>query len=125
MSGLTEKLWHLISGIISLAAFIIMCLLVLGLIFSPDIRFNLTTAYDQLSSSGIVGIYVFILLAYTLFIGVMDALFALYNAGGINRSLITKIINGKIKSRFEIWMSRVIFIFFPIAIFLYFNFFIT
>jgi len=125
MSGLTEKLWHLISGIISLAAFIIMCLLVLGLIFSPDIRSNFTYIYETLSMSGIVGLYVAIVLTYTMFISVMDVLLAIYNAGGINRNLITKIINGKINSRFEIWMSRVIYIFFPTAIFLYLMFFIT
>ena len=125
MSGLTEKLWHLISGIISLAAFIIMCLLVLGLIFSPDIRSNFTYIYETLSMSGIVGLYVAIVFTYTMFISVMDVLLAIFNAGGINRNLITKIINGKIKSRFEIWMSRVIYIFFPTAIFLYLMFFIT
>ena len=36
----------------------------------------------------------------------MDVFLAIYNAGGINRNLITKITNGKIKSRFETWMRK-------------------
>ena len=75
--------------------------------------------------SGIVGLYVAIVFTYTMFISVMDVLLAIYNAGGINRKLITKITNGKIKSRFETWMGRIIYIFLPIAIFIYFRFFFT
>ena len=97
----------------------------MGLIFSPDIRFNLASIYYKFSSSGIVGIYVLILLVYSVFIGVTDVLFALYNAGGINRNLIKQITKSKTKSRFEAWMSKAIYIFSPIAIFIYFRFFFT
>ncbi|MDA9965812.1 hypothetical protein N9E85_00755, partial [Gammaproteobacteria bacterium] len=99
--------------------------LILGLIFSSDIRSNITDLYHSLSSAGIIGLYVFITLTYTLFIAVMDVFFAIYNAGGINRNLIPKIISVKTKSRFEAWMSKAIYIFSPIAIFIYFRFFFT
>ena len=125
MSGLTERLWGFISGIISIAGFAITSLLILGLIFSSDIRSNITDLYHSLSSAGIIGLYVFITLTYTLFIAVMDVFFAIYNAGGINRNLIPKIISVKTKSRFEAWMSKAIYIFSPIAIFIYFRFFFT
>jgi len=125
MPGLTDNLWRLAHGIVSLGTFIVTCLLVLGLIFSPDIRFNLASIYYKFSSSGIVGIYVFILLVYSVFLGVTGVLLALYNAGGINRNLIKQITKSKTKSRFEIWISKVIYIFFPTAIFLYLMFLIT
>ena len=125
MSGLTERLWGFINGIISIAGFAITSVLILGLIFSSDIRSNITDLYHSLSSAGIIGLYVFITLTYTLFIAVMDVFFAIYNAGGINRNLIPKIISVKTKSRFEAWMSKAIYIFLPIAIFLYFRFFFT
>ena len=125
MSGLTERLWEFINGIVSIAGFAITSLLILGSIFSSGIRSNVTDLYYSLISSGIIGLYVFITLTYTLFIAVMDVFFAIYNAGGINRNLITKIISVKTKSRFEAWMSKAIYIFLPIAIFLYFRFFFT
>ena len=125
MSGLTERLWEFINGIVSIAGFAITSLLIVGSIFSSGIRSNVTDLYYSLISSGIIGLYVFITLTYTLFIAVMDVFFAIYNAGGINRNLITKIISVKTKSRFEAWMSKAIYIFLPIAIFLYFRFFFT
>ena len=72
MSGLTERLWELINGIVSIAGFAITSLLILGSIFSSGIRSNVTDLYYSLISSGIVGLYVFITLTYTLFIAVMD-----------------------------------------------------
>ena len=75
MSGLTERLWGFISGIISIAGFAITSVLILGLIFSSDIRSNITDLYHSLSSAGIIGLYVFITLTYTLFIAVMDVFF--------------------------------------------------
>jgi len=125
MSGLTERLWGVINGIISIAGFAITSVLILGSIFSSDIRSNITDLYHSLSSAGITGLYIFIMLTYTIFIAVMDVFFAIYNAGGINRNLITKIISVKTKSRLEAWMSKAIYIFLPIAIFLYFRFFFT
>ena len=125
MSGLTERLWGFIYGIVSIAGFAITSLLILGSIFSSDIRSNITDLYHSLSSAGIIGLYIFIMLTYTLFIAVMDVFFAIYNAGGINRNLIQKIISVKTKSRFEVWMSQAIYIFTPIAIFIYFRFFFT
>ena len=125
MSDLGDKIWRFIYGIVSLSFNFLFFLVILGLIFSPNIRSNFISIYETLSMSGIVGLYVAIVFTYTMFISVMNVLLAIYNAGGINRNLITKIINGKIKSRFEIWMSRVIYIFFPTAIFLYLMFFIT
>ena len=125
MSGLTERLWGFINGIISIAGFAITSVLILGSIFSSDIRSNITDLYHSLSSAGIIGLYIFITLTYTIFIAVMDVFFAIHNAGGINRNLITKIISVKTKSRFEAWMSKAIYIFLPIAIFLYFRFFFT
>ena len=125
MSGLTDRLWEFINGIVSIAGFAITSLLILGSIFSSGIRSNVTDLYYSLISSGIIGLYVFITLTYTLFIAVMDVFFAIYNAGGINRNLITKIISVKTKSRFEAWMSKAIYIFSPIAIFIYFRFFFT
>ena len=103
MSGLTERLWEFINGIVSIAGFAITSLLIVGSIFSSGIRSNVTDLYYSLISSGIIGLYVFITLTYTLFIAVMDVFFAIYNAGGINR----------------------IYIFSPIAIFIYFRFFFT
>ena len=125
MSGLTERLWEFINGIVSIAGFAITSLLIVGSIFSSGIRSNVTDLYYSLISSGIIGLYVFITLTYTLFIAVMDVFFAIYNAGGINRNLIPKIIIVKTKSRFEAWMSKAIYIFSPIAIFIYFRFFFT
>ena len=125
MSGLTERLWGLINGIVSIVGFAIAFLLTLGSIFSSDIRSNIIDLYHSLSSAGIIGIYILIMLIYTIFIAVMDIFFAIHNAGGINRNLITKIISVKTKSRFEAWMSKAIYIFLPIAIFLYFRFFFT
>jgi hypothetical protein len=125
MSGLTERLWGLINGIVSIVGFAIAFLLTLGSIFSSDIRSNIIDLYHSLSSAGIIGLYIFIMLIYTIFIAVMDVFFAIHNAGGINRNLITKIISVKTKSRFEAWMSKAIYIFFPIAIFIYFRFFFT
>ena len=125
MSGLTERLWEFINGIVSISGFAITSLLILGSIFSSGIRSNVTDLYYSLISSGIIGLYVFITLTYTLFIAVMDVFFAIYNAGGINRNLIPKIISVKTKSRFEAWMSKAIYIFSPIAIFIYFRFFFT
>jgi len=125
MSGLTERLWGLINGIVSIVGFAIAFLLTLGSIFSSDIRSNIIELYHSLSSAGIIGLYIFIMLIYTIFIAVMDIFFAIHNAGGINRNLITKIISVKTKSRFEAWMSKAIYIFLPIAIFLYFRFFFT
>ena len=125
MSGLTERLWGLINGIVSIVGFAIAFLLTLGSIFSSDIRSNIIELYHSLSSAGIIGFYIFMMLIYTIFIAVMDIFFAIHNAGGINRNLITKIISVKTKSRFEAWMSKAIYIFLPIAIFLYFRFFFT
>ena len=125
MSGITERLWGFINGIISIAGFVITFVLILGSIFSSDIRSNITDVYHILSSAGIIGFYIFIMLSYTIFIAVMDVFFAIHNAGGMNRNLITKIISVKTKSRFEAWMSKAIYIFLPIAIFLYFRFFFT
>ena len=125
MSGLTERLWGLINGIVSIVGFAIAFLLTLGSIFSSDIRSNIIELYHSLSSAGIIGLYIFIMLIYTIFIAVMDIFFAIHNAGGINRNLITKIISVKTKSRFEAWMSKAIYIFLPIALFLYFRFFFT
>ena len=125
MSGLTERLWEFINGIVSIVGFAIAFLLTLGSIFSSDIRSNIIDLYHSLSSAGIIGLYIFIMLTYTIFIAVMDVFFAIYNAGGINRNLIPKIISVKTKSRFEAWMSKAIYIFLPIAIFLYFRFFFT
>jgi len=125
MSGLTKRLWEFINGIVSIAGFAITSLLILGSIFSSGIRSNVTDLYYSLISSGIIGLYVFITLTYTLFIAVMDVFFAIYNAGGINRNLIPKIISVKTKSRFEAWMSKAIYIFSPIAIFIYIRFFFT
>jgi len=125
MSGLTERLWEFINGIVSIAGFAITFLLILGSIFSSGIRSNVTDLYYSLISSGIIGLYVFITLTYTLFIAVMGVFFAIYNAGGINRNLIPKIISVQTKSRFEAWMSKAIYIFSPIAIFIYFRFFFT
>ncbi|MDC3380281.1 hypothetical protein OAW69_03615 [Gammaproteobacteria bacterium] len=125
MSGLTERLWEFINGIVSIAGFAITSLLILGSIFSSGIRSNVTDLYYSLISSGIIGLYVFIMLTYTLFIAVMDVFFAIYNAGGINRNLIPKIISVKTKSTFEAWMSKAIYIFSPIAIFIYIRFFFT
>jgi hypothetical protein len=125
MSGLTERLWGLINGIVSIVGFAIAFLITLGSIFSSDIRSNIIELYHSLSSAGIIGLYIFIMLIYTIFIAVMDIFFAIHNAGGINRNLITKIISVKTKSRFEAWMSKAIYIFLPIAIFLYFRFFFT
>ena len=125
MSGLTERLWGLINGIVSIVGFAIAFLLTLGSIFSSDIRSNIIDLYHSLSSAGIIGLYILIMLIYTIFIAVMDIFFAIHNAGGINRNLITKIISVKTKSRFEAWMSKAIYIFLPIAIFLYFRFFFT
>jgi hypothetical protein len=125
MSGLTERLWEFINGIVSIAGFAITSLLILGSIFSSGIRSNVTDLYYSLISSGIIGLYVFITLTYTLFIAVMNVFFAIYNAEGINRNLIPKIISVKTKSRFEAWMSKAIYIFSPIAIFIYFRFFFT
>jgi len=125
MSGLTERLWGLINGIVSIVGFAIAFLLTLGSIFSSDIRSNIIDLYHSLSSAGIIGLYIFIMLIYTIFIAVMDIFFAIHNAGGINRNLITKIISVKTKSRFEAWMSKAIYIFSPIAIFIYIRFFFT
>ena len=125
MSGLTERLWEFINGILSIAGFAITSLLIVGSIFSSGIRSNVTDLYYTLISSGIIGLYVFITLTYTLFIAVMDVFFSIYNAGGINRNLIPKIISVKTKSRFEAWMSKAIYIFSPIAIFIYIRFFFT
>jgi len=68
MSGLTERLWGFIYGIVSIAGFAITSLLILGSIFSSDIRSNITDLYYSLSSDGIIGLYTFIILTYTLFI---------------------------------------------------------
>ena len=125
MSGLTERLWEFINGIVSISGFAITSLLILGSIFSSGIRSNVTDLYYSLISSGIIGLYVFIALTYTLFIAVMDVFFAIYNVGGINRNLIPKIISVKTKSRFEAWMSKAIYIFSPIAIFIYSRLFFT
>ena len=100
MSDLGDKIWRFINGIVTLAFNFLFFLVILGLIFSPNIRSNFTSIYEILSMSGIVGLYVAIVFTYTMFISVMDVLLAIYNAGGINRKLITKITNGKIKSRF-------------------------
>jgi len=125
MSDLGDKIWRFINGTVSLAFNFLFFLVILGLIFSPNIRSNFVSTYEILSMSGIVGLYVAIVFIYTMFISVMDMLLAIYNAGGINRNLITKITNGKIKSKFETWMGRIIYIFLPIAIFIYFRFFFT
>ncbi|MDA9676210.1 hypothetical protein N9U32_03360 [Pseudomonadota bacterium] len=125
MSGLTERLWGFVNGIVSIAGFSITSLLILGSIFSSGIRYNITDFYYSLISSGIIGLYIFIVLTYTLFIAVMDVFFAIYNAGGINKNLIPKIISVKTNSRFEAWMSKAIYIFSPIAIFIYSRFFFT
>ena len=125
MSGLTERLWGLINGIVSIVGFAIAFLLTLGSIFSSDIRSNIIDLYHSLSSAGIIGLCIFIMLIYTIFIAVMDVFFAIYNAGGINKNLIPKIISVKTNSRFEAWMSKAIYIFSPIAIFIYSRFFFT
>ena len=75
MSGLTERLWEFINGIVSIAGFAITSLLIVGSIFSSGIRSNVTDLYYSLISSGIIGLYVFITLTYTLFIAVMDVFF--------------------------------------------------
>ena len=56
MSGLTERLWGFINGILSIAGFAITSLLILGSIFSSDIRSNITDLYYSLSSDGIIGL---------------------------------------------------------------------
>jgi hypothetical protein len=116
MSDLGDKIWRFVNGIVSLAFNFLFFLIILGLIFSPNIRSNFTYIYETLSMNGIVGLYVAIVFTYTMFISVMDVLLAIYNAGGINRNLITKITNGKIKSKFETWMGRIIYIFLPIMV---------
>ena len=113
MSGLIERLWEFTHGIVSIAGFAITSLLILGSIFSSGIRSNVIDLYYSLISSGIIGLYVFITLTYTLFMEVMDVCFAIYNAGGLNRNLIPKIISVKTKSRFEAWMSNCNLHFFP------------
>ena len=92
MSGLTERLWGFINGIISIAGFAITSLLIVGSIFSSGIRSNVTDLYYTLISSGIIGLYVFITLTCTLFIAVMNVFFAILILFELTYSNLAKLL---------------------------------
>jgi hypothetical protein len=126
MSELTDRAWRLLSNIVSLALSALVVLLLLGAIFSENIRSNFYHIYEFTTNSGIVGWYVLTVLCYTFLVEIMYLFLALYNAGGVNRHLPTKLLSMKqARSIFETRMSRLIYIIFPIAIFLYSQFFFT
>lgn len=120
-----NNIWKLLNGIVSLAASFIIVLIILGSIFSENIRSNIVSLYDVLSTQGIIGFYVLIIFTYILFVSVSSISLAIINAKGFNKKFIAKFFNIQSeKSKFIKWADRVIYIFMPLSIFIYFYFFL-
>jgi len=120
-----DNIWKLLNGIVSLAASFIIILLILGSIFSGNIRSNVISFYEVATSTGIVGFYVLIIFIYIVFVSVSSISLAIINSKGINKKFISKFFNVQSeKSKFLKWADRVIYIFMPLSISIYFAFFL-
>ena len=73
----------MIKKIINLLSTLIIIFVGVGLIFSSNVRSNLMTLFDSLSSSGVVGLVVAIWLIW-LFWDVPKTIIKIYKAKGIN-----------------------------------------
>ena len=118
-----DSIWKLFNGIVSLATALLVILIILGLIFSENIRSNVIYLYEELASSGIIGIYVSIILIYMVLGSVLSISLAIINARGINKKFISTFFNVQSeKLKFFKWANRVIYIFLPLSIFVYYYF---
>ena len=120
-----DNIWKLLYGIVSLATSFIIILIILGSIFSENIRSNVVSFYDMSTSMGIVGFYVLIIFIYMLFVSVSSISLAIINSKGLNKKFISTFFNVQSeKSKFLKWADRVIYIYVPLSIFIYFYFFL-
>ena len=120
-----DNIWKLLYGIVNLATSFIIILIILGSVFSENIRSNVISFYDMSTSMGIVGFYVLIIFIYMVFVSVSAISLAIINAKGLNKKFISTFFNVQSdKSKFLKWADRVIYIFMPLSIFIYFYFFL-
>ena len=120
-----DNIWKLLYGIVNLATSFIIILIILGSIFSENIRSNVVSFYDMSTSMGIVGFYVLIIFIYMVFVSISAISLAIINSKGLNEKFISKFFNIQSeKSKFLKWADRVIYIFMPLSIFIYFYFFL-
>ena len=120
-----DNIWKLLYGIVNLATSFIIILIILGSIFSENIRSNVVSLYDVLTTQGIIGFYVLIIFTYIVFVCVSAISLAIINAKGLNKKFIATFFNIQSeKSKFLKWADRVIYIFMPLSIFIYFYFFL-
>lgn len=116
-----DSIWKLFNGIVSLATALLIILIILGLIFSENIRSNVIYLYEELANNGMIGIYVSIILIYMVLGSVFSISLAIINARGINKKFIPIFLNVQSeKLKFFKWANRVIYIFLPLSIFVYY-----
>ena len=120
-----DSIWKLFNGIISLATALLVILIILGLIFSENIRLNVISLYEALASNGIIGIYVSIILIHMVLASFLSISLTIINARGINKKFISTFFNVQSeKSKFLKWADRVIYIYVPLSFAIYFYFFL-
>ena len=120
-----DSIWKLLYGIVNLGTSFIIIIIILGSIFSENIRSNVISFYDMSTSMGILGFYVLIIFIYMVFVSVSSISLAIINSKGLNEKFISKFFNvTSEKSNFLKWADRVIYIFMPLSIFIYFYFFL-
>ena len=74
-----DNIWKLLYGIVNLATSFIIILIILGSIFTENIRSNVVSFFDMSTSMGIVGFYVLIIFIYMLFVSVSSISLAIIN----------------------------------------------
>ncbi|MDC0061858.1 hypothetical protein OAJ69_02735 [Pseudomonadota bacterium] len=120
-----DNIWKLLYGIVNLATSFIIILIILGSIFTENIRSNVVSFFDMSTSMGIVGFYVLIIFIYMLFVSVSSISLAIINSKGLNKKFISTFFNVQSeKSKFLKWADRVIYIYLPLSIVIYFYFFL-
>lgn len=117
-----DSIWKLLNGIVSLVTALLVILIISGLIFSENIRSNVISLHEMLVINGIIGIYVLIILIYMVLVSALSILLTIINSRGINKKFITTFFNvTSEKSKFLKWANRVIYIFMPLSIFVYYS----
>ena len=79
-----EQFLKTVSKLFTMGALIIILLVILGSIFTQQVRINVVTLVDDLSSSGLTGLAVTILLLY-MFKDVPSQFYKLIKAKGFNK----------------------------------------
>ena len=86
-----------------------------GVLFSPDIRGNFVALVSTLLDEGLVGYIVIIFLLY-LYYPVYKLFKNIFTTGSVREALSFSIV----KSRFEAWIDKVFYLLLPIIILLFF-----